>query len=72
VLVLWDSIFANSSKESLQMLSEKDYNSLSQENLFKIENDPIHFLEFLSISMLQYLRKSCIFLYFYKKSDGRE
>ena len=59
MLVLWDAIFANIPSESLAMLADPEYNPLSQASLAKIESDPMNFLEFLAVAMVQSLKKEC-------------
>lgn len=58
-LVLWDAIFANIPKDSLAMLTDSDYNPLSQQNLADVKKDPIHFLEFLIVAMIESLKEFC-------------
>jgi hypothetical protein len=60
VLIIWDSIFANITKESLVMLTDSEYNPLSQMKFFEIESDPLHFLEFFSLTMCNHLRTDCM------------
>jgi len=60
-LVLWDAIFANIPKDSLVMLTDSDYNPLSQQNLADIKKDPLHFLEFIVVAMIESLKEHCKF-----------
>jgi len=42
------------------MLTDNEYNPLSQTNYTKIEADPLHFLDFLSVAMIEVLREDSI------------
>eukprot|EP00826_Nyctotherus_ovalis_P063665 TRINITY_DN9338_c0_g1_i1.p1 TRINITY_DN9338_c0_g1~~TRINITY_DN9338_c0_g1_i1.p1 ORF type:complete len:181 (-),score=48.11 TRINITY_DN9338_c0_g1_i1:93-635(-) len=41
------------------MLTDSDYNPLSQQNLTDVKKDPIHFLEFLIVAMIESLKEFC-------------
>lgn len=60
VFLVWDSILASISRESLAMFTDAEYNPLSQSNFLKTELDPLHFLDFLSVAMLEILRETCM------------
>jgi len=62
LLIIWDSTFANITKESLVMLTDSEYNPLSQTKFFEIESDPLHLLEFFSLAMCNILRTECKFV----------
>eukprot|EP00826_Nyctotherus_ovalis_P057175 TRINITY_DN7809_c0_g2_i6.p1 TRINITY_DN7809_c0_g2~~TRINITY_DN7809_c0_g2_i6.p1 ORF type:complete len:377 (+),score=109.15 TRINITY_DN7809_c0_g2_i6:581-1711(+) len=67
VFIIWDSILANINRESLAMLTDTEYNPLSQSNFLKTESDPLHFLDFLSVAMLEVLRETLM-----KSADNSE
>ena len=56
VLLLWDAIFANIPKDSLMMLSDPDYNPLSQDTYDHLEADPLYFVELLVLAMMKLVR----------------
>eukprot|EP00826_Nyctotherus_ovalis_P057176 TRINITY_DN7809_c0_g2_i7.p2 TRINITY_DN7809_c0_g2~~TRINITY_DN7809_c0_g2_i7.p2 ORF type:complete len:190 (+),score=56.42 TRINITY_DN7809_c0_g2_i7:194-763(+) len=57
------------------MLTDTEYNPLSQSNFLKTESDPLHFLDFLSVAMLEVLRETCmsaVCLLVMKSADNSE
>lgn len=61
-LLIWDSIFASVPLESLKMLSDSKYDPLSQEWYMDLKKDPLYFMEFVSLAMIESIRSQCILL----------
>ena len=60
MLLIWDAIFANVPVESLKMLKDSEYNPLSQETYLDLKKDPLYFMEFVSVAMIESIRSQCI------------
>lgn len=61
VLLIWDAIFSSISKDSLKMLTDSSYNPLSQNDYTNMKKDPLEFMEFMSLAMIEYIRTPCNF-----------
>jgi len=53
------------------MLTDTNYDSLSEQNIKDIEKDPIYFLDFIAIAMLMHMKSQCIPLNTRDSTRGR-